>query len=152
MDIWYKYIWERQTLKSLSKSNNCNPRKIQSLFEQIHIPKPFIKPCPVVLVADCTFFKRNDGLCIFYASNIKKVIAYSHIQTESNSVYLNLKQEIESYGFTILAVVIDGRLGLKNVFKNISIQMCQFHQSMILRRYLTLNPRLEASKELKNIM
>jgi len=104
-----------------------------------------------VLVADCTFFKRNNGLCIFYAPKIKKVIAYSHIQTESKLVYMALKQKIEEQGFKILAVVIDGRSGIKNVFKGIPIQMCQFHQLSILRRYLTSNPRLEASKELKMI-
>ena len=77
------------------------------------------------------------------------MIAYSHIQTESKSVYITLKQKIETQGFKIIAVVLDGRSGIRNVFKEVPIQMCQFHQLSILRRYLTLNPRLKASKELK---
>ncbi len=42
-----------------------------------------------------------------------------------------------------LAAVIDGRKGGKEVFSDVPVQMCQYHQLMILRRYLTMNPRLE---------
>ncbi|MEZ4907962.1 MAG: hypothetical protein R2771_10085 [Saprospiraceae bacterium] len=38
------------------------------------------------------------------------------------------------------------------MFKDIPVQMCQFHQSAIIRRYLTRRPKLEASCELMEIM
>lgn len=34
------------------------------------------------------------------------------------------------------------------MFGKYKVQMCQFHQEQIVKRYLTLNPDLEASKEL----
>jgi hypothetical protein len=47
------------------------------------------------------------------------------------------------------AIVLDGRKGVREVFSDIPAQMCLFHQKMILRRYLTLNPKLPAGIELK---
>lgn len=52
----------------------------------------------------------------------------------------------------IKAVVLDGKHGIRGVFSNIPIQMCHFHQKQIIRRYLTLRPKLEASLELKKIV
>ena len=54
-------------------------------------------------------------------------------------------------GATILAAVIDGRKGIREVFADVPVQMCQYHQLMILGRYLTMNPRLEAGRELRTI-
>ncbi len=38
------------------------------------------------------------------------------------------------------------------LFKDISIQMYHFHQKKIVQRYITLRPKLEASKDLKKIV
>jgi len=54
--------------------------------------------------------------------------------------------------FKILAIVCDGRKTLINSFKNIPVQMCQFHQVAIIGRYNTENPELPASIELKELM
>ena len=55
-------------------------------------------------------------------------------------------------GFEILSVTIDGRIGIPSVFSNLPVQICQFHQIQIVNRYLTKNPKLQASKELKTII
>ena len=47
-----------------------------------------------------------------------------------------------------MAIVCDGRRGLTQAFGGIPVQMCMFHQRAIIRRYLTLKPKLEASKRL----
>ena len=57
-----------------------------------------------------------------------------------------------SEGWEILAIVCDGKRGLFNAFGNIPIQMCQFHQTAIITRYITKNPKLEAGKKLKELM
>ncbi|PIS28946.1 MAG: hypothetical protein COT43_05180 [Candidatus Marinimicrobia bacterium CG08_land_8_20_14_0_20_45_22] len=103
------------------------------------------------MIADTTYFSRNEGVCIFYSSTLNRVVDYSIITYEKSSTYLELRRRIERKGFTITAVVIDGRKGVREVFSGIPVQMCQFHQLMILRRYLTLNPRLESAGELKEI-
>jgi len=49
-------------------------------------------------------------------------------------------------------IVCDGKnLHLSSYFPGIPIQMCQFHQIMIIKRYLTANPKLLASQQLKKI-
>jgi len=48
--------------------------------------------------------------------------------------------------------VVDGRIGIKDIFKDIPIQMCQFHQIQIINRYLTKKPKLIPSIQLKTII
>ena len=71
------------------------------------------------------------------------------ITHEKASTYIQLRRQIEGSGFEIQAIVLDGRKGIREVFSDLPVQMCQFHQIMIMRRYLTQNPRLESAKELK---
>ena len=59
---------------------------------------------------------------------------------------------MKKQGFEVAAIVCDGRKGLIQSFKNIPVQMCQFHQVAIIRRYITKNPKLPASIELKELV
>ena len=58
---------------------------------------------------------------------------------------------LEELGYTIKAIVLDGRPGVRQLFSDVPIQMCHFHQKQIITRYLTNNPKLEAGIELKKI-
>lgn len=71
-----------------------------------------------------------------------------YVKSETNDLYIEGIKELKNKGFTILAIVCDGRKGLFKSFGEIPVQMCQFHQKEIIRRYLTRNPKLNASKEL----
>ena len=51
-----------------------------------------------------------------------------------------------------LDITLDGKRGLYKAFKAIPIQMCHFHQKKIIQRYITMRPKLEASKDLKKIV
>lgn len=59
---------------------------------------------------------------------------------------------LEEEGYEILSVTCDGLRGLINVFKGIPVQFCHFHQKQIIQRYVTRNPRLEAGKELLEVV
>lgn len=54
-------------------------------------------------------------------------------------------------GYTLQAIVLDGRPGVRQLFADIPVQMCHFHQKQIITRYLTNNPKLEAGIELKKL-
>lgn len=71
---------------------------------------------------------------------------------ESISEYQRGRTKVQKLGFTIRAITLDGRPGVRNIFNDIPVQMCHFHQKQIIRRYLTGNPKLEASIELKAIV
>ena len=110
-----------------------------------------ISPQSIVVVADATFFSRGYGVLIFKEPNLKKNIIWKEIHSETPGQYEQLKLELECLGFSIKAVVLDGKRGVRQAFSGIPIQMCQFHQVAIINRYLTRRPILEAGKELRQI-
>jgi hypothetical protein len=59
---------------------------------------------------------------------------------------------LQNQGFEVIAIICDGRRGLLNSFPNIPVQMCQFHQVAIVRRYITKAPKMLASIELKELV
>jgi transposase-like protein len=75
-----------------------------------------------------------------------------YVRNETNFLYKKGVEELVSSGFTIVAIVSDGRKGLAQSFGSIPVQMCQFHQVAIIRRYITKNPKLPASIELQELV
>jgi len=102
-------------------------------------------------VADATFFGRTFGFLIYRIPALKRNIYFKSISYESIYEYQMGRLAVEGKGFKIKAIVLDGRPGVRNLFGDIPVQMCHFHQKQIIRRYLTQNPQLPASIELKAI-
>jgi len=98
---------------------------------------------------DTTYFGRKFGVMVFKDSITGQVLWKQYVKQETNKLYLQGVEEITRRGIKIQSVICDGRKGLFQIFeKNTPIQMCNFHQVAIIRRYLTKNPKLQASKEL----
>jgi hypothetical protein len=85
------------------------------------------------------------------APHLKKNLYVQEVQNESIDVYRQGRSALESKGYTIKAIVLDGRPGVRQLFADIPVQMCHFHQKQIVTRYLTNNPKLEAGIELKKL-
>jgi transposase-like protein len=100
---------------------------------------------------DTTYWGRNFGVMLFKDSITKENLLKYYVKTETNAKYRQGIKELKEQGFIIKAIVCDGRKGLINSFKSIPVQMCQFHQAAIVRRYITKNPRIPAAIELKEI-
>lgn len=66
-------------------------------------------------------------------------------------MYILGRKHLESLGYEISSITIDGKRGLLSVFKDVPIQMCLFHQLQIITRYLTRKPKLQAGRELKQL-
>lgn len=101
----------------------------------------------MVVVFDATHL-GDDTLLVARAPVLKVNLGWAWITTETKEYYDQLKQNIESRGWQISAVVLDGRTGIPRVFEGIPIQICQFHQLQIVRRKLTLRPETEAGQTL----
>lgn len=43
------------------------------------------------------------------------------------------------------SVVLDGKSGIEKAFKDIPRQMCHFHMRQIVKRYITMNPKLRSA-------
>lgn len=149
--IWSKYVHKRRTLKDLSEEYGRSINWVRSKIDKAKTIKKKIDPSGLVIVADATFFGRMTGYLIFRAPEIHKNLYVKSLNYESTLEYHLGRKTIEKQGFKIKAMVLDGRPGARNVFSDIPVQMCHFHQKQIIQRYLTLNPKLEASIELKEI-
>nr|WP_033398794.1 transposase [Riemerella columbina] len=101
---------------------------------------------------DTTYWGRNFGVMLFKDAITKENLLKYYVRQETNALYIQGINELKSLGFQIAGIVCDGRKGLIQSFEDISVQMCQFHQAAIIRRYLTKNPKLEAAKELMQVV
>ena len=97
---------------------------------------------------DTTYFGRKFGVMFFKDSITGQILFKQYVKHETNKLYLSGLDEISRRGIKIQAIVCDGRKGLLQLFDDIPIQMCNFHQVAIIRRYLTKKPKMQASKEL----
>ena len=126
--------------------------------DKIHHFSPKIntrKPRDVTVIIDATYFgKRRDKLGLIVAKDVvlKEPIAYNFIVTETKDAYRNLLTQIYDRGFTLDAVVLDGKPGIMSLFEGIPLQMCHFHMKSIITRKLTRSPKMQASIELKHIV
>lgn len=101
---------------------------------------------------DTTYWGRQFGVMLFKDAISKENLLKYYVKSESNKKYIEGIQELKNRGYKVKAIVCDGRKGLINSFKNIPVQMCQFHQVAIIRRYNIKNPKMPASIELKEIV
>lgn len=101
---------------------------------------------------DTTYWGRGFGVMLFKDAITKENLLKYYVKTETNALYRKGIEELKSQGFTIDAIVCDGRRGLIQSFSGVPVQMCQFHQVAIIRRYITKKPRLAASVSLKEVV
>jgi hypothetical protein len=121
----------------------------------ITITAPINTECrPINLIFDGTFFSRSDGVLVFRANG--KNIYWRFIKSETLiDIELSIAHLIgQNYHFK--SFTIDGRKGviqlLERLFPGTPIQLCQFHQSQIIRRYTTSKPKTECGIALKALM
>lgn len=107
-------------------------------------------------MVDATFFGKRTtkqwGVVVFRDWNKKENLWWMFVDKESISPYAQGREFLEEKGYKILSVTCDGFRGLINVWSGIPVQFCHFHQKQIIRRYVTQNPRLEAGKDLLEIV
>lgn len=151
-DIFEQYSKGKQTYKQLAEKYGCSIRTIQRKID-LHLVSIYEKKVrKVVVLMDTTYWGRNFGVMLFKDAYTKENLLKYYVKTETNSLYIQGVNELKSKGFDVLAIVCDGRRGLLQSFGKIPVQMCQFHQVAIIRRYITKNPKLPASIELKELV
>ena len=110
---------------------------------------PSFAPTPCVIITDTTFWGHSYGVTVFRAPHLKKNIWWHEVASERVVTYHYGRKILEDQGWTFTAAVVDGRRGLVNVFRDIPVQLCQFHQVQRVTKYLTRRPATEAGKELR---
>ena len=138
-------------MNQLGDKYRRSPRWVRRQIDAHQLEKKKVRISKIVAIADATFFSRGYGILVFRCPHSKRNIYLKEIVTEKVDDYLQAKLFLEQKGFVFEAMVVDGRRGLFNVFADMPVQMCHFHQIAIMRRYLTSRPQLEAGKELRAI-
>ncbi|MBI2463397.1 hypothetical protein HYV57_00375, partial [Candidatus Peregrinibacteria bacterium] len=95
------------------------------------------------------------GYGILMSRNLEKVLVWREIGSESIREYEYLLMQLNAMEYRFSAFVIDGRRGviqlLMHKYPGIPIQMCQFHQIQIVKRYIPGKAKTEAARDLRKI-
>jgi len=151
-EIWDAYVKGKQTYKQLAEQYNCSIKTIQRKLDLHEVSIPVKEPRKVIVLMDTTYWGRNFGVMLFKDFYTKENLLKYYVKAETNALYIRGVNELKSKGFEVVAIVCDGRRGLLQSFGKTPVQMCQFHQVAIIRRYITKNPKLPASIELKEFV
>ena len=150
--MWHEYCWNRTTIGELARQHKQSIDWIRKELRIVKIYQPPVCPGDVVVVADCVFFGRASGYLVFRDPHNRRNLYWQKVSTETVADYQRARQNLEDQGVQFRAIAIDGRPGIRDVFSDIPVQMCHFHQKAIINRYLTRNPKLEAGIQLRKIV
>ena len=153
---YQSYCQGKQTFVELSQKTKKSVRTLQRHFDHVHV-EPAISKAPVDainLILDATFLSRTDGVLIFRAQ--KKNLHWRFITSESLAEIEAGLTLLKQQGYQFQSITIDGRRGviqlIERLYPGLPIQLCQFHQVQIIRRYTTNSPKTACGKELKQLM
>ena len=151
-NIWNNYVFGKQSINQLSEQYKRSEKWIRNQLELVDpLLDNKILPQPITLVADTTFFGRSYGVLVFREPHLKRSLYFKEVTSETPLEYAEGRYTLEKQGFTFKSVTTDGKRGVREVFRGILAQMCQFHQIAIVNRYLTRRPKLEPAIELRRI-
>lgn len=152
-ELWNVYQQEKQTIKELSVRFGMS---VATVKRRLHgIRREWVQP-PLYgsgfVHLDTTYWGRGFGVLLALDSRTGKPLYMAFVKSETTKDYENAVASIKARGYGIKGLVIDGKKSLFTSFAGYHIQMCQFHMKQIIRRYLTLNPRMLAGRELKELV
>lgn len=150
--LWGEYSGGKQTLTEIGTKIGHSYKWVRNKLDEVEVSLPEdITPVPTIIVPDTTFWGRGYGVMVFRSWTLKRNLWWSEVASERVANYYYGRKILEARGWTFIAAVIDGRRGLANVFKDIPVQMCHFHQLQTVTKYLTKRPRTDAGRELRSL-
>ena len=145
------YIEGKQTLNQLADKYGVSRKTIRRDLEGMRYVQKISKDKEVTIQMDTTYWGRNFGLMVIKDALRKKILWRKYVTHETVADYVEGVMWLRSHGFKIYGAVIDGLRGLAKALP-FPVQLCQFHQMLIVRRYLTQEPDLDASRELLELV
>ena len=152
-ELWDAYQQEKQTIMELSERFGMSAATIKRRLHDIK--REWVQP-PLsgegFVHLDVTYWGRSFGVLLALDDQTGKPLYIAFVKSETVKDYEDAVSSIKGRGYTIRGIIIDGKQSLFKTFSEYHVQMCQFHMKQIIRRYLTLNPKMHASKELKALV
>ena len=146
------YVEGKQTLDQLASKYKVSERTIRRDLEGMRFVHKIAKHKEVTVQLDTTYWGRNFGLMVIKDVLRNEILWHKYVRNETIAQYVEGISWLKENGFKIYGAVIDGMRGLAQALYPIPVQMCQFHQILITRRYLTQEPDLDASCELLELV
>ena len=146
------YVEGKQTLSQLAVKYGVNEKTIRRDLEGMRRVHKISKDKDVTIQMDTTYWGRNFGLMVIMDAVRRKILWHKYVHQETIAQYVEGVKWLRNNGFRIYGAVVDGIRGMPQALMPIRVQMCQFHQMLIVRRYLTQEPDLEASAELLDLV
>ena len=150
VSLWNDYLAANGTISDLSILYKCPERTIRRRLSLVVDSFTATYPKSAVIIIDTTYFSKTFGVMPFQDASSGKILYRKFVKNETNKDYLDGLRYIAKRGTTIKAVVCDGQL--LQAISFCPVQMCQFHQFQIVRRFLTNNPHLPAGIEILTLM
>ena len=155
--IWHDLVFHNLNIEELSKKYGLCERTIRRKLD-LYDP-PMILPDEgdknvTVIAMDVTFFKRTGGILTVLDVHTGKALYEAETGGyETVWDYEKAIQTLFEYGVQPKAAVVDGKKGVIEVLEgyNIHVQMCQFHQKKIVRKYIRKDPILPENRSIKDI-
>lgn len=145
----------KQTYKELAEKYERGAKTLRKNFDEYAgaTGEIFEDAKPFVLIIDATFFGRGHGILV--ARNVKRVLYWQEIVSESTHEYEQCMNQLDAMGYRFTAFVIDGRTGVRQFlikrYPGKPIQLCQFHEIETVKRYIPVRAKTEAGKNLRQI-
>ena len=152
-ELWNAYQNGKQTVSELSATHGVSPSTIKRRLRDVK--KTWVQPRlsgSGFVHLDGTYWGHNWGVMLGLDEESGKPLYLEFIKSETNQDYKDAVSSIGARGYTIRGIIIDGKQSLFGMFSGYKIQMCQYHMQQIVKRYLTLHPKLFAARELKALM
>lgn len=152
--LWYQYQEHKQTILELSEMYGVSPSTIKRRLRNVVMEwqQPQLEGQSGFVHLDATYWGHNWGVLAAIDTLTGEPLYLEFIKNETTLDYVEAVRSIESRGYSIRGLIIDGKPSLFKAFSGYKIQMCQFHMKEIVKRYLTKNPRLKAARALSDLM
>ena len=145
------YVEGKQTLNQLASKYGVSSKTISRDLKGMRYVQKISKDKEVTIQMDTTYWGRGFGLMVIKDALRKKILWRKYVTHETIADYKEGVWWLLSQGFKIYGAVIDGMRGLAQALP-FPVQLCQFHQMLMVRRYLTQEPELDASRELLELV
>ena len=151
--LWNAYLQEKQTISELSERFGMSVSTIKRRLQGIR--REWVQPSlsgEGFVHLDVTYWGRSFGVLLALDSRTGIPLYMAFVRSETVKDYVDAVSSMEERDYSIRGLIIDGKQSLFRTFSEYRVQMCQFHMQQIVRRYLTLSPRMLASRELKELV
>ena len=155
--LWLDLVFHNMNIEELSKKYGLGKRTVRDKLDLYNPPR--ILPDgddldTTVISMDVTFFRRTGG--ILTVLNVHSGKALYEAETGSYETVWDYEKAIQTllkYGVHPKAAVVDGKKGVIEMLESygIHVQMCQFHQKKIIRKYIRKNPVLPENCSIKEL-